>query len=244
MLLNIGQLGFQSSVSKGFNPTNVSNLALDLDPSDISSIAEVANQASQINDKSGNGNHALQGVGVRQFTTGTRDINGLNVLDCDGFNDYMALTSPIGSANGYTVFVVNSPDSISTTPKAYLGGQTGSFTFRIDNTPLQTQVVRTNQAILLGGADTPVINTNYISSCRTSALGSDIQINGVGVGSNAANPAYSNTLFIIGSSTSTTDHFNGKLGRILVYNRVLTDDEMNYVGNGLKNQWGVPWANI
>lgn len=60
-----------------------------IDAGDTTTITETGGAVSQINDLGANGNHATQGTGSAQPTTGTRSHNGLNVLDFDGTSDWM-----------------------------------------------------------------------------------------------------------------------------------------------------------
>lgn len=68
------------SVSIPFTPLSL-NPALWLDASDLTTITATDGQVSQLQDKSGNGNHASQATGSRQPLSGTQSQNGLNVLD-------------------------------------------------------------------------------------------------------------------------------------------------------------------
>ncbi len=244
MLLNIGNLGFRYKARKIFTPTNISNITLWLDASDTSTITHISGAVSQWNDKSGNNNHATQTTTANQPITNSVTIGGKNAIAFDGTSDFMNITAAVSRTNGYSVFVVNSPDSVSANPRTYIGGPSGAFTFRIDDTPLQTQIVKASVAVILGGNDTPAANTSYISSCRSSIMGNNIQINGSTVGSDNINPAYSSDCDIIGTNSSTFGFFDGKIGEIIIYAGILTDVEMNQVGNYLSAKWGISWSNI
>ena len=77
--------GFVQSVPiAAFNPGDMSSLYSWYDPSDLSTITEVAGAVSQLDDKGPNGKDITQGSGSSQPTTGTQTINGLNVLNYDG----------------------------------------------------------------------------------------------------------------------------------------------------------------
>lgn len=92
--INFG-LGLGGGTSGGgapFAPDDISGLALWLDASDTATITQSAGAVSQWNDKSGNANHATQGMAANQPSTNTRTINGRNVIDFDGLNDTMPVT--------------------------------------------------------------------------------------------------------------------------------------------------------
>jgi len=77
------------------------------DASDLSTITEAAGKVSQLDDKSGNGNHMTQASGSLQPTTGTRSQNGLNVLD---FVPSNRLASPLHPTKPHTMFAVGKGD--------------------------------------------------------------------------------------------------------------------------------------
>lgn len=111
-----------------FDPVDLPNLKLWLDPSDLSSISHSAGSVSQINDKSGSGNNFVQANSGRQPITGTVTLNGLNVLDFDGSNDFMAgplLTSAIDNISMYCVCKPDAAPSSAGT-LALHNGQGGS----------------------------------------------------------------------------------------------------------------------
>lgn len=64
-----------------WQPTDLANLVAWYDPSDVATITESGGFVSQLDDKSGNGNHVVQPTGASQPITGTQTINGLNVLE-------------------------------------------------------------------------------------------------------------------------------------------------------------------
>ena len=67
-----------------FLPTSISGCGLWLDASDSASVTHVSNAVSQINDKSGNGNHAVQATAARKPTYGTDSTSGLGKITFDG----------------------------------------------------------------------------------------------------------------------------------------------------------------
>jgi len=95
-----------------FNPLSLSP-ALWLDAADTATITASSGSVSQWDDKSGNGRNFTQGTGANQPTTGTRTLNGLNVVDfargrfVDG-GDVLDLGS-----GGFTIFGVAKFDDTS-----------------------------------------------------------------------------------------------------------------------------------
>jgi len=77
------------------------------DTSDESTITEAAGSVSQIDDKSTNANHAVQGAGANQPTTDTRTIGGLNVFDYDGTAEHLDFGSTIDMVDKSIWAIVN-----------------------------------------------------------------------------------------------------------------------------------------
>lgn len=233
-----------NDVDPEFLPTSISGIALWLDASDAATISDTSGALDQWNDKSGNSNHATASTTARP-TTGTRTINGLNAIDFDGSNDFMSLTSTISYTSGYTAFVVVRGDDYTSDGRAFTGSAGAGFVLRIDNSPLQLQIVKRNTSVLLAGSGTPAIDTNYIFSARTSAAGNNMQINGTSDGSNATNPNYSANINSIGAQdTSATTPHDGLIGEIILYTAVLSDAEMDQVGAYLAAKWGISWGGL
>ncbi len=78
------------------------NVALWLDASDVASIVSSDNDVTQINDKSGNGRHF---TAVNNPQTGTRTVNGLNVIDFDDALDQFLHLSGYVPASTFQVII-------------------------------------------------------------------------------------------------------------------------------------------
>ena len=68
-------------VESGFLPNQLTGLQVWLDAADLGTITEFGGAVSQWDDKSGNLNHATQGDGARQPTTGSQTIGGKNAIE-------------------------------------------------------------------------------------------------------------------------------------------------------------------
>ena len=70
-------------------------------------------RVSQVNDKSGNSRHLVQATESEQFLTGSRTLNGLNVLDGDG-DRFMEVSSfPVASSGDLMVIAMATLDVIN-----------------------------------------------------------------------------------------------------------------------------------
>lgn len=105
------------------------------DPYDEATITESGGLVSQLDDKSGNGNHLVQGTGSAQLTTGTRTINGYNVLDGDGtrYMEKTAFSTPAsGDISIFGVCVIDAID-IGTDSLWSLNSTTNDMQFQANN---------------------------------------------------------------------------------------------------------------
>jgi hypothetical protein len=94
-------------VVPAFSPIDLSP-ALWLDASDETTITESGGAVSQWDDKSGNGYNVLQGTSANQPTSGTRTLNGLNVLD---FTDDRLTNGSFSASDTGVIFVVAQSDA-------------------------------------------------------------------------------------------------------------------------------------
>jgi len=229
-----------------FAPTNISNLKLWLDASDTASLTQVGGAVSQWSDKSGNGNHATQGTGVRQPMTGTRTINGLNGLDFDGSNDQMVNSAGLigGMSNTpLTLFIVHKQDTSSTSQVIFEGNVSSSPRLYVNLTST-AMVVRGGSGANLSTARTANTNTHISGFIRS---GTNVQALYDGPRNNnttsGADQTY--TSCPIGyESVAGNQYFDGIMGEIIVYASALSNSDVNLVGNYLATKWGTTWTNL
>ena len=93
--------GRHGTAKKLFSPSELSNMKLWLDAADASTITHSSNAVSQWNDKSGNGNHAIQSTSDKRPTTIS------NGIQFDGSNDGFNLGNDISEANLNIFFVLH-----------------------------------------------------------------------------------------------------------------------------------------
>jgi len=226
-------------------PDDISNLKLWIDPSDSGTITESANKVSQINDKSGNGNHAVQGTSSFQPLTSTNTINGLNTLTFDGLDDRMNIPNT-GIANTYSFFaVVNSLNSSGGVRGYIFGrggaspqydgiGRLGSADFPVDRFFVfnATQIVSKDSPVVLPG-----VETLYEYSRDNTAISINVADTTPATGTMAV--SYVNSSFIIGTRPDILGFTDGYFGEMLLYDKILNATERNLIITYLKNKWGV-----
>lgn len=248
IILGLG-LGLYRSLSSSpppappFAPSDIADLVLWLDASDTTTMTQVGGSVSEWRDKSGNAQHATQPTSAQQPAWGLRTLNTLNGLDFDGTDDWMDLPDTAIPYAAGTDFIVYIPDN---TTRTYLVANSAvSPPASNGRRYIQNQQVNygsgnraitatSGNAILqlstISGNGSP--QTQYINVNGTTASGS-VSRNGVSSGMN------------IGSvNDGQLGFFDGVIFEYLNYSRVLSNAEINDIGNYLKNKWGLTWTNI
>ena len=230
-------------------PVVSSSLQLWLDGSDATSIINSVGAVSSWRDKSGNGNNATQATGASQPTLTSNRINGKSALVFDGTDDFLtAPTSLMNSCSNtsITVFIVSitsvikAADIIALSP--YLANPTFSVLLPFSNSIVYFDYANNSTGRLTvswGGT----VGTPYLWTLDSnSTIQKNIYRNGVQIATSAnATVANFGTTYSlnIGASAAGTNHFNGSIGEILIYNRFLTDAEKASVNAYLMNKWGI-----
>jgi len=239
--------------SQAFVPNKISGLKLWLDATDISTISQSGGFVSEWGDKS-NGNNAIQSTGVSQPETGSRTINGLNVLDFDGVNDFMVLNSqPVTGPEARSIIIVGFADNgvnnnffISLTDDdAGDGGVyriSAEMGLRTDGASqlFLAESVENGQAAIITVTNkansTLELDSDNLQIYRnTVLLTEDISTNPtLDVDTNSGIAAIGNDFG--GPSSRSLD---GVIGEIIVYDKVLTTFERSQVEIYLGNKWGI-----
>ena len=225
-------IGIPSTLGKvaAFSPLDLSPV-LWLDASDTSTITESGGSVSQWDDKSGNGNDVTQGTAALQPTTGTRTLNGLNVLDF--IDDRLGGTFAGGNiAQPFTLVAVATSDLATAgyryiahgdSPSSYLGF-IGSA-----NLALGGGVVLTSST---GGTDPHII---VATANSTSSL---IRVDGNETTGDAGTRAF-NTPFGIGAFSTPASYWDGTIAEIIVVDGTLTADQITATESYLASKWGI-----
>jgi hypothetical protein len=229
-----------------FTPTALSDLVAWYDADDLGSIAVSGSDVTQWNDKSGNARHATQGTSTNRPKSGTRTINGKNVIDFDGSNDFLVnnAVAPFfsGDDKPFTVFMAGNTEatsrtawmfgrSVSGTP--YLWQYNSSMQFRDDSNG--------TSSLTFTGSDT---SGNQITTWRSSGLNFTGWLKKVLINSGSAYNRTNITLdwSTIGAyrtSAATDFYFDGMIGEIIYYSRQLTTDEVSLVQDYLSAKWEI-----
>ena len=246
-----------------FVPTDLTGLALWLDADDASSITEaVTNQVSQWNDKSGNARHFSQATSGNQPATNITTINGKNAIDFDGVDDYLFRTSAFITALGSCAafVVVKGPaqdnkyllaEGKSTDPDTIFalimssdlpaGNDTLTMFYRDDFKSNDLVQSSFTSGLLYDSTVNIGLITDTVTTVKTFVDG----------GPEEHSIAYTRGTYTpdrvaIGGLLRATAgfHFNCSLAEIIIYDSVLSNTDLNLVGNYLNAKWAAPWTDI
>lgn len=226
-----------------FSPLDLPNLALWYDASDTASISQVGGLVSQLNDKSGNGLHAVQPTGSLQMTTGAATVNGRNVLtNTSGYMNIPsgAYTIPAGA---HTTFLVYTSNSATATSRPF-GGEAAAtlrYGFSLNE---------------FGGTEFRVYGSGYATVTASGTLtpmiyalrrsGTSLRANrGDGV-SNSNTSGADVTLdgMWLGRMLSSGSGYAGQYLEVIAYKDLKSVADMNTIGNALATKWGLTWPTI
>lgn len=212
-----------------FSPLDLSPV-LWLDASDTSTITESGGSVSQWDDKSGNGNNVTQGTAARQPTTGTRTMNGLNVLD---FNSDSIATAAdaLTSMSQFIVFVVASTDNAAV--NQYLIDTTSGGRAILGISSSQYLLAQgTNQ---FGG--TPDTSDHVFRAVFDTT--DELYVDQVStISGNAGTTAITSIRFGSNQLVSTV-FWDGTIAEIIVVNGTLTAGEIAATESYLAAKWGI-----
>ena len=229
----------------GFVPTDIAGCMLWLDPSDATTVTSNATNLLTWNDKSAAGNDCVI-ASTSNLVTGSRTINGLNVMDLWNTSGSGSIYAPIsGITTDLTVFIVHQRDGDD--------GQLFDFRSSANDRPLHDDGA-TGGFNARRRNDTNTLRTGAAASQNTAARvygyrGTSSDIKGFANGVEFTSQAVSGTLtgldrFAIGGNGhdlgSGSGRINGAVGEIIVYDTALSVSDRESVDSYLRTKWGTP----
>ena len=233
------------SLSAPLSPVLANGLFGWFDMSDLSTITEVGGQVSQIDDKSGAGNHVLQATGADQPLTGTRKRNSLNVLEWQDAN--MNLQSPVltgGVLNdALTVFCVAEFDDATSGNRRFYTltnassnnraqykkrNNANNNTLRIRNGSNITSVVSADERLRFMTAIFDGVNSVAFRDREVIATGD----------TGGGDPTADGILLGAGSGP-TGNNFDGSYGEFLAYEGRLSPELIELNWQYLEGKWAL-----
>lgn len=225
-----------------FLPTNLSNLLVWYDASDTSTIISSLGAVSALADKSGGGYTATQATGAKQPVTGTRTVNGRNVLDFDGSNDTLSMPSGLNSltTGNNTIFIVFAADAGAGFPFCFQasGGRRTGFLLHATNGIAYYERNITSYIPYTWNTSPHVAAVSLNGTAITGYF------EGASVSGTCTETSWVTTGRLIAGFNDVDNYFNGTIGEIIAYRRALSDAEKNDVGNYLADKWGCAWTNL
>jgi hypothetical protein len=228
----------RKAVASGiWRPSQIST-ALWVDASDLATITQSSDLASQVNDKSGNGKH-LTASGSARPATGTRTINGRNVLDFYTSTNQMLLPSgadaPLaGATSSMAVFVFQlDADPATGTARGAVLSKWGTASGDSDHFPYSDGGIYVGFATTArktAGNPVPSMSANPCIASLVSAPNLyQVYINGSLLFQTTTNTHSVGTNPTIGGTID--NWFDGRLGEIVVVaNNTLTDTRQRLEG--------------
>lgn len=229
-----------------FNPSVVAAVSGWYDFADTSTITNVSNAISQINDKSGNGRNATQGTAANRPSTSVVTINSLNAAGCDGTNDTLVIPIAVLGANqpALTIAAVYYPNNTNTTLQL-IANNNGSNGGRSHVTN-QAQ----NFGVTAVARITPVSGSTILHIARSPANGenrtSRLKINTDAqlTSGSYTRSSVAGTAAAICSYGTPSGWFNGNVGEIIVFQSELSDANANRIARYLSGKWGVSYTDL
>ena len=219
------------TLPRSFSPLSLSPVAW-YDASDTSTITESGGTVSQLDDKSGNGNNLTQATEANKPTTGTRTLNGLNVLDCDGL-DGLQVDFGVDYSQPNTIFVVAQLDDLDSA-QTFFDGISG--TKRHIGQMYYNAVWRMDAGVSLNGgtSDTNAHLLRFVYNTTSSTL----HVDGV---STLSGNAGTNVLdgFTFGSNYLFNFGVDGVIAEAIVVDGTLTAQQITDTETYLADKWGI-----
>lgn len=229
-----------------FAPDDLSGLAQWYDPSDTATLTMNGSTVAQMDDKSGNGDHATQGSAGAQPSLGS--INGRQALffSSSGADDTLVLPDPAGlsgSANRslFVVFQVDIPDN----SQGIVAYGTNSFN--------QAFAIATNSSdefefsiwgVAHGHSNLPGTDPHIGCAILNGARIGDCTVVLDGVAESASGSATVNTAEVGGARygglfDSSTFSLDGHVGEVILYGSALSEADRQKVEGYLAHKWGL-----
>jgi len=226
-------------------PTTIPWLRTWIDFADTSTITATGNAVSAVRNKVNSQITLTQPNAINQPLSGTRTINGLNVVDFDGINDFMQFSTNTVVSEPFTLFIVAQVDG--TTGQTIIGRQTAAVAGQWTITKNGGFAIFQSYAFGSGGSDSGVVHTyNSSPNMHTVSLANGqtlkYQLNNVALSASVVLNGYNNAVgtdLCIGASPGGSAFLDGAIGEIIVYGSVLSTTDITRVNRYLANKWAL-----
>lgn len=221
-----------------------------LDDEGASSVSRGSLYVVQIDDKSGNGNHAVQGTQARRPITGAATINGRNVISFDGPTNDQFLSISNMSVSPNTLMAVYKTDETT------FAEWNGVITARAVPNSTKVSASPTSSGFTGQAGGTSVVNVGQstVAAYLDGVTGSAANFDNFLVGLPSTPMASPHMLLLTDDLSSGTynycigadtfdvvgaRHWNGKIGEIVITNSAISDTQRVAFTNRTKQYWGI-----
>lgn len=220
------------------------NTAAWYDAADVGTITEVGGAVSQWSDKSGNGNHAVQGTASLQPTTGIENIGGLNSLGFNATEDelsYNSATSLLTQGSNVHVFFVGDVPATGASFAdviQHAGGGQGfvisrrqtfdAMYLRVDSDTTFNSAIYSSAGFFDG---VPHIFYANVLSDNTRAIWKDGVVDTMG--------GWTGNTFATSATMEGIGECSDEMGEMIIINGSLTDADRQKIEGYLAHKWGL-----
>lgn len=235
-------------LATGFNPKSIAGLSAWYDATVASSVTLTGGFVSQWSDLSGGGFHLTQATEASR--PGTATLGGKTAIDFDGSNDFLANSGvPTGWTFG-TVCLAFSQDTTAAS-QALASANVPSSNLRMgllwSNTgEFRTQSVNAAVATTSASGGSAATNTPRLLAYTFDGQSSaSLRLSGTALAGTTGTTTSSDAGFVVGIrriSGALSLPLDGKIGEVIVYNRVLSAAEIGRIERYLAAKFGATLA--
>ncbi len=220
-----------------WSPLDLTSLYAWFDFSDTGTITHVAGAVSQVDDLSGNARHITQGTSGNKPVTGTRTVNGLNVLDFGAVDsDWLQYDiSPDPGDATHSMVVICASDNVDDNSRIATSGRmnlrvSGGF-FVVDISAGLSSTVAEDTGVHLIFA--------HVLSGQSSGT---IQVDGTSATGNVGNGNTFRTLTVGTNDSGGSQHesWNGVICEAIWTTAILSAQEKLDLRAYAQSKWGTP----
>jgi len=223
------------------------NLVAWFDAADVNTVTESSGNVSQWDDKSGNDHNATQGTASDQPTYVANAQNGLHAVRFNGTSDFLDLGSVvISGTTGRTFFLVANAVATGNTETMISLTTSSTTAERYDlNSQVSLRVQGGNIVYTVS-----VVGAAYVVTIRNAASSdcdvTDGRRDGVTMTVSTSSSEIINTgttgTTRLGERNIGTSWYEGDLYEVIMYDRELTNTEVESVERYLAVKWGITLA--
>ena len=242
----------QSNRSKSLDIPDT-NLALWIDANDNTTITKTGSLVSQINDKSGLGNHMYQATSSYQPTLNSNTINGKQAITFSGAQYLLGYSNPVFATDRFTFFIVMKNGTTLTAGREMFATKfndnTSSYwsVSQYTDTNLNYKITgkSANNTSVTQDVDFKNIASPHILSVSLDSSNiAQLKINGYDrgliTGWNDAPGTHENNLIGAGYTSGSVGLYSKvNIGEILYYVADLDETKYNLVLRYLKEKWRI-----